>query len=233
MPWRRLFRTLAEMRFVRQRRVTDVRAGMYRVGGQARRSKGSLNDDYDRRRPRQNSYVPYLTATLTRAADYATAQAHREVGLEHLLLALTEDPEATVVMKASNVDLAQLAAEVSEYLGRSDDRLQPNDNQTTAISTDLRRILEAAAAAARQGRRREINGAIVLAAIVGDGTSAAANFLQVQGLTVRGSDPGASAGCSGRASAAFACSGAATVACACRCSAGCRVCAPARAPAGS
>lgn len=126
---------------------------------------------------------PYLTATLTRAADYATAQSHREVGLEHLLLALTEDPEATVVMKASNVDLAQLAAEVSEYLGRSDDRLQPNSTQTTAISIDLRRILEAAAAAARQGRRREINGAIVLAAIVGDGTSAAANFLRVQGLT--------------------------------------------------
>ena len=67
---------------------------------------------------------PYLTATLTRAADYATAQSHREVGLEHLLLALTEDPEATVVLKASNVDLAQLSAEVSEYLGRSDDRLQ-------------------------------------------------------------------------------------------------------------
>lgn len=126
---------------------------------------------------------PYLTATLTRAADYATAQSHREVGLEHLLLALTEDPEATVVLKASNVDLAQLSAEVSEYLGRSDDRLQPDSNQTTAISTDLRRILEAAAAAARQGRRREINGAIVLAAIVGDGTSAAANFLRVQGLT--------------------------------------------------
>jgi hypothetical protein len=126
---------------------------------------------------------PYLTATLTRAADYATAQTHREIGLEHLLLALTEDPEATVVLKASNVDLAQLSAEVSEYLGRSDDRLQPDSNQTTAISTDLRRILEAAAAAARQGRRREINGAIVLAAIVGDGTSAAANFLRVQGLT--------------------------------------------------
>ncbi len=126
---------------------------------------------------------PYLTATLTRAADYAAAQAHREVSLEHLLLALTEDPEATVVLKASNVDLNQLAAEVSEYLGRSDDRIGEGDVQTTAISPDLRRILEAAAAAARQGRRREINGAIVLAAIVGDGTSAAAQFLRVQGLT--------------------------------------------------
>lgn len=126
---------------------------------------------------------PYLTATLTRAADYATAQSHREVTLEHLLLALAEDPEATVVLKSSNIDLPRLTAEVSDYLGRSEDRIDPASGQTIAISADLRRILEAAAAAARQGRRREINGAIVLAAIVGDGKSTAANLLRVQGLT--------------------------------------------------
>ncbi|HML44927.1 MAG TPA: Clp protease N-terminal domain-containing protein [Hyphomicrobium zavarzinii] len=126
---------------------------------------------------------PYLTATLTRAADYATAQSHREVTLEHLLLALAEDPEATVVLKSSNIDLARLTAEVSDFLGRSDDRVDLESGQAIAISADLRRILEAAAAAARQGRRREINGAIVLAAIVGDGKSTAANLLRVQGLT--------------------------------------------------
>ncbi|MGE0023249.1 MAG: Clp protease N-terminal domain-containing protein, partial [Hyphomicrobium sp.] len=126
---------------------------------------------------------PFLTATLTRAADYATAQAHREVTLEHLLLALAEDPEATVVLKSSSVDLARLTAEVSDFLGRSDDRIDPATADTIAISSDLRRILEAAAAAARQGRRREINGAIVLAAIVGDGKSTAAHLLRLQGLT--------------------------------------------------
>lgn len=126
---------------------------------------------------------PYLTATLTRAADYATAQSHREVTLEHLLLALAEDPEATVVLKSSNIDLQRLTAEVSDYLGRSEDRVESEGPHTIVISDDLRRILEAAAAAARQGRRREINGAIVLAAIVGDGRSTAANLLRVQGLT--------------------------------------------------
>ncbi|HYD15026.1 MAG TPA: Clp protease N-terminal domain-containing protein [Hyphomicrobium sp.] len=126
---------------------------------------------------------PYLTATLTRAADYATAQSHREVTLEHLLLALAEDPEATVVLKSSSIDLARLTAEVSDHLGRSDDRIEPGSGHTIAISADLRRILEAAAAAARQGRRREINGAIVLAAIVGDGKSTSAHLLRLQGLT--------------------------------------------------
>lgn len=127
---------------------------------------------------------PFLTATLTRAAEYASAQAHREVTLEHLLLALAEDPEASVVLKSSNVDLARLTAEVSDHLGHSLDRVDPSAIvQPATISRDLRRVLEAAAAAAQQGRRREINGAIVLAAIVGDGKSTAAHFLRNQGLT--------------------------------------------------
>ena len=53
----------------------------------------------------------------------------------------------------------------------------------------MRRILEAAAAAARGGRRREINGAIVLAAIVGDGKSAAAQVLSALGIDVRRRHP--------------------------------------------
>ena len=51
-----------------------------------------------------------------------------------------------------------------------------------AVSHDVRRILEAAAAAARGSRRRDINGAIVLAAIVGDARSMAAEILQAHGL---------------------------------------------------
>jgi hypothetical protein len=126
---------------------------------------------------------PFLTATLTRAADYATAQSHREVTLEHLLLALAEDPEASVVLKSSNVDIPRLTSEVSAILGRSEDRPPGESTQSVVISQGLKRILEAAAAAAQQGRRREINGAIVLAAIVGDGRSAAAHLLRNQGLT--------------------------------------------------
>ena len=49
------------------------------------------------------------------------------------------------------------------------------------VSQDVRRILEAAAAAARGSRRRDINGAIVLAAIVGDARSMAAQILQPTG----------------------------------------------------
>ena len=126
---------------------------------------------------------PFLKATLVRAADYAAAQMHREVTLEHLLLALAEDPEASIVLKSSQVDIQRLMSDVSTFLGRIDDRVEASASPAELISGDLRRILEASAAAASQGRRREINGAIVLAAIVGDAKSPSAHMLRSQGLT--------------------------------------------------
>ena len=126
---------------------------------------------------------PFLVATLQRAAQYAEAQAHREVTLEHVLLALAEDPEATVILRSSNIDIARLQSDVSNYLGNIADRQDPRDSKAVVTSVELQRILEAAAEAAKQGQRREINGAILLAAIVGDGASTAAHILRAQGLT--------------------------------------------------
>lgn len=126
---------------------------------------------------------PYLAASLERAAQYASAQAHREVTLEHVLLALAEDPEASVILRASDVDIARLQTDVSNFVGNISDRQDPNDPSPVSTSPDLQRILEAAAEAAKQGQRREINGAILLAAIVGDGGSSAAHLLRGQGLT--------------------------------------------------
>lgn len=124
-----------------------------------------------------------LGATLARAAEYAQAQAHGEVALEHLLLALTEDDDAAQVLSASHVNTLLLKSDVSHFLGGLDVRHDGGDPGKISLAVDLKRILEAAAAAASQGRRREINGAIVLAAIVGDGRSSAAHMLRAQGLT--------------------------------------------------
>lgn len=122
-----------------------------------------------------------LAETLGRAASYALQQGHGEVTLEHLLLALTEDPDATLVLSISRIEVDQLKGDVSTHLGRIE-RRAGDAGTTSVISPDLRHILEAAAAAAR-GRRAEIDGAIVLAAIVGDGKSTAAHMLRAHGLT--------------------------------------------------
>jgi neural Wiskott-Aldrich syndrome protein len=126
-----------------------------------------------------------LAASLSRATDYARARGHGEVTLEHMLLALCDDHEAALVLAASNVNVAELVAEVGAQLANFPTRSQMPDVDLV-VASDMRRILEAAAAAARGGRRREINGAIVLAAIVGDGKSAAAQVLSNLGMTFEG-----------------------------------------------
>lgn len=116
-----------------------------------------------------------------RAYDVATGAGAPEVSLEHVLLALCDDVEAVAVLDASRVAIDQLYSEVVGYLNQTH-----VPNQAAGIpkaSADVSRIIEAAAAAARGGRRRDITGAIVLAAIVGDGRSVAAQILQSLGLT--------------------------------------------------
>ncbi len=123
-----------------------------------------------------------LAATLARASDAAAAMGAPEVALEHLLEALCDDADAVAVLDASRVDIGRLKSEASAFLANIIRSSRPAPGGLT-VSQDLRRILEAAAAAARGGKRRDINGAIVLAAIVGDGRSVAAQMLQAQGLT--------------------------------------------------
>ena len=125
---------------------------------------------------------PALGAALAKASDAAGSMGSAEVMLEHLLIALCDDPDAAGVLDASHIDIHRLRSEAIDFLMRS---VRPGGppNRNLAVSHAVRRILEAAAAAARGGKRRDINGAIVLAAIVGDGKSAAAQMLQAQGLT--------------------------------------------------
>lgn len=136
------------------------------------------------------SHIPVsqgLAATLTRASEGARATGAREVSLEHVLAALCDDSDAADVLAASHIDPARLKSETIAYLAQRDDGARGSvPGGQIAVSGPLMRILEAAAAAARGGRRRDINGAIVLAAIVGDGASIAAQLLQKHGLTFDG-----------------------------------------------
>ncbi|HSR81438.1 MAG TPA: Clp protease N-terminal domain-containing protein [Hyphomicrobiaceae bacterium] len=126
---------------------------------------------------------PSLGQSLERAHRSARDQSHRFVTLEHLLLALTEDAEAGLILQAANVDLARLGTDVSGYLGRLMEDMRAEPGWEPRPDGELLRVLQAAASAAQQSRRRQIDGAIVLAAVVGDGKSPAAGLLKALGMT--------------------------------------------------
>src|SRR5262249_19847451 len=124
-----------------------------------------------------------LGESLERAHRFARDQSHRAVTLEHLLLALAEDPEAALILESANVELSRLGIEVSAYLGGLLEDMRAEPGIEPRPDGELLRVLKAAASAAQQSRRRQIDGAIVLAAIVGDGKSPAAGMLKALGMT--------------------------------------------------
>jgi hypothetical protein len=126
---------------------------------------------------------PNLGRSLGRAQEFAREQAHRALLLEHLLLALTEDPDAMTVLRACNVDLVRLGTDVSDYLGRLPEDMRAAPGAEPQPDEELLRVMEAARQAGQQSRRKQIDGSIVLAAVVGDGKSPAAGLLKTHGMT--------------------------------------------------
>lgn len=124
-----------------------------------------------------------LRGSLQRAITYAFEQSHREVTLEHLLLALADDREAGVILEASAVNVQALLTDVSGYLGRLEDRITDGGQHQPGLGSDVRHIIQSAGAAAQKSQRRAVTSALVLAAIVGEGRSPSAQILRSHGLT--------------------------------------------------
>jgi IS5 family transposase len=135
-------------------------------------------------RPGNNASPPMFprTATLHRAFAYATERRHPYETLEHLLLALIDDVDASAVMKACKVDLSALRDKLTRYV---DNDLKPraidNDGEPKR-SAAFERVLQRAAHYA-EGRGQDWTGAELLLAIFAEAESPAARLLDEQGLT--------------------------------------------------
>jgi ATP-dependent Clp protease ATP-binding subunit ClpA len=97
----------------------------------------------------------------------------------HLLLALTDDPDAAPVMQACNVDLEQLRRAILASVVAADS-LPPPDGTVPRFSHGFQADLQRASVHVESAGRNEINGADVLVAML---AGPAAGFLQAQGMT--------------------------------------------------
>ena len=124
-----------------------------------------------------------LDESLARAHRLAVDQGHGTVALEHLLFALTDDPEAAGILASARGTIDQLRTDVSAHIGRLSETMPATAGKAPTPGADLLRILQLAGMAARQSQRRTIDGGILVAAIIGDGNSSAAGLLKAHGLT--------------------------------------------------
>lgn len=64
-------------------------------------------------------FAPETLESIRRAFRLAADRRHDLVGLEHLLYALIEDPQARHLLSSCGVDFAQLGRDLDEVLNRS------------------------------------------------------------------------------------------------------------------
>ena len=109
---------------------------------------------------------------------------HELTTLEHLLLALIDEPEAAKVMKACNVDLEALRKKVTEFIKKELGNLISQVEGTESVpTTGFQRVIQRAAIHVQSSGRNEVTGANVLVAIFAERESHAAFFLQEQEMT--------------------------------------------------
>ncbi|RAP42625.1 ATP-dependent Clp protease ATP-binding subunit ClpA [Rhodovulum viride] len=132
--------------------------------------------------------MPSFSNTLEQAIHAALAQAnarrHELATLEHLLLALIDEPDAAKVMKACSVDLEDLRKTLTEFIEDELATLVTDIEGSEAVPTAaFQRVIQRAAIHVQSSGRTEVTGANVLVAIFAERESNAAYFLQEQEMT--------------------------------------------------
>ena len=129
------------------------------------------------------SFSRPLEETLHRAVSYANERRHEYATLEHLLLALIDDPDASGVMKACNVELTALKTALTLYVDTDLAALATSDGDDAKPTAGFQRVIQRAVIHVQSSGREEVSGANVLVAIFSERESHAAYFLQEQDMT--------------------------------------------------
>jgi ATP-dependent Clp protease ATP-binding subunit ClpA len=124
-----------------------------------------------------------LESTLHRALAYANQRSHEHATLEHLLLALTDDEDASAVMKGCKVDLAKLKEHLTNYIDNELKTLLIDDGRDSSPTSAFQRVIQRAVIHVQSSGGQEVTGADVLVAIFAERESQAAYFLEQQGMS--------------------------------------------------
>ena len=130
------------------------------------------------------SFSNTLEQAIHSALALANSRSHEFATLEHLLLALIDEPDASRVMKACSVDTEELRTTLVEFIDDDLSNLVTDIEGSEAVPTAaFQRVIQRAAIHVQSSGRTEVTGANVLVAIFAERESNAAYFLQEQDMT--------------------------------------------------
>jgi ATP-dependent Clp protease adapter protein ClpS len=124
-----------------------------------------------------------LEQSLHRTLAIAGAGHHEYATLEHLLLALIDNPEAAVMLRECNVDLEKLRRNLVTCIEAELAKFATDSSENSKPSAALQRLIQRAIDHVQAIGRDEVTVANVLVAIFGERESQAATLLGEQGMT--------------------------------------------------
>ncbi len=130
------------------------------------------------------SFSRSLEKAINSSLTMANRRRHELATLEHLLLALIDEPGAAKVMQACGVDLEELRGALERFINEELTQLVTNAEGADAMPTAaFQRVIQRAAIHVQSSGRSEVTGANVLVAIFAERDSNAASFLQERDMT--------------------------------------------------
>jgi ATP-dependent Clp protease ATP-binding subunit ClpA len=124
-----------------------------------------------------------LEVSLHLAFVEARQKRHEFITVEHLLLAMTDNPSAAHVLRACGADLDELRAVISKHIEMHTPCIPGNGEIDTQPTLGFQRVIQRAILHVQSTNRKEVNGANILIALFGEKESHAVYFLNQRGIT--------------------------------------------------
>ena len=124
-----------------------------------------------------------LEVSLHMAFVEARQKRHEFITVEHLLLALLDNPSAAETLRACGGNIEQLRKDLNKFIVEHTPTVEGEEDIDTQPTLGFQRVIQRAILHVQSSGKKEVNGANVLVAIFGEKDSHAVYYLQKQGIT--------------------------------------------------
>src|SRR6056300_475470 len=123
-----------------------------------------------------------LEVSLHMAFMDARQKRHELITVEHLLLAMLDNPSASEVLKACGANLEKLRSDIAEHIEEHTPIVGGENEVDTQPTLGFQRVIQRAMLHVQSSGKKEVTGANVLVAIFGEKDSHAVYFLHQEGI---------------------------------------------------
>ena len=124
-----------------------------------------------------------LEFSINLAFREARGRRHEFMTVEHLLLALLDNPSAAEVLRACGINMEKLKRNLQTFIRESTPVLGPDDPRETQPTLGFQRVLQRAVLHVQSSGNKEVTGANVLVAIFSEQESQAVFLLKQQDVS--------------------------------------------------